>query len=154
MPLYTYRCDGCKDVQEVLQSFKEMEKGIDPCPKCNLPYHRLIGDNINIGLTDSVMLKSAYKSREQYDKTTDDRGKLFEKMAKAAGVDTTGKWLDPSLARYLGDPEAWVGSVGEIQAKCRARGWQCKIVDGIVKITIPADITRPVAEQTPNLVKT
>ena len=30
------------------------------------------------------------------------------------------------LARFPGDPEAWVSSRGEIADRCRERGWNCK----------------------------
>jgi hypothetical protein len=53
-------------------------------------------------------------------------GDLYAKDARAAGVDPAGKVYYAGLARYAGDPEAWVNSKGEIKAKCEERGWGCQ----------------------------
>lgn len=149
MPLYQYECDECGYAEEVLQSIKEMETGVGTPSECDCSGHfvRIMG-KASIGICDTNMLRDAYKSRFDFDDQTDFRGDLYAKKAKAAGVDTTGRWYLPSLAIEVGDPFAWVGSINEIKEKCQMRGWAFSITDGEIKIGIPADISKPIAQQT------
>lgn len=39
-----------------------------------------------------------------------------------------GKTYKSSLARYAGDPAAWVGSDDDVTALCKKRGWTCPSV--------------------------
>lgn len=48
--------------------------------------------------------------------------KHYQKAAKEAGVDTSGAMYHPTLARYLGDPKAWVKSDDDIKDRCKERG--------------------------------
>jgi len=50
----------------------------------------------------------------------------YMQMAKAAGVSTQGKRYMSGLARYPGDPKAWVGSKGDVRRVCEKRGWGCE----------------------------
>lgn len=45
-----------------------------------------------------------------------------------------------SLARYPGDPEAWVSSRSEVKKICEKRGWNC---DGQVKVKHSQDNVDP-----------
>lgn len=47
----------------------------------------------------------------------------YRQHAAQAGVSTTGKIYVSGLARYPGDPRAWIGSRGEIKDICQAEGW-------------------------------
>ena len=58
-------------------------------------------------------------------------GELYKAEARAAGVDITGKVYLGGLARYPGDPEAWVSGRGDVKRICEQRGWGC---DGAVKV--------------------
>lgn len=51
--------------------------------------------------------------------------------AKKAGIGTAGKKYDYSLARYPGDPKAWVGSDTDVRQVLEHRGWGSK---GKVKV--------------------
>lgn len=54
----------------------------------------------------------------------DYQGNWYKKQAKRAGVDTTGKVYLSSLARYPGDPQAWVSGRGDVKDRIEKReGW-------------------------------
>jgi hypothetical protein len=59
-------------------------------------------------------------------------GDLYHKQAREAGVDPKGKVYMAGLARFPGDPEAWVGGRGDVQRVCETRGWGC---EGSVSVT-------------------
>jgi hypothetical protein len=50
-------------------------------------------------------------------------GDEYRKTAAAAGVNVTGKVYLTQLARYPGDPEAWVDGKGDVERVCTKRGW-------------------------------
>jgi hypothetical protein len=50
-------------------------------------------------------------------------GDLYQGVAREAGVDTKGKVYLSGLARYQGDPEAWVTGRGDVQRVLEKRGW-------------------------------
>lgn len=54
--------------------------------------------------------------------------------AEAAGVSTTGKWYSGTLARFPGDPEAWVDSLHDVKTICERRGWSA---EGAIKVEGP-----------------
>lgn len=47
----------------------------------------------------------------------------YKKAAEQAGVHAEGRQYVSGLARYPGDPSAWVDGTAEIKAKCESRGW-------------------------------
>lgn len=51
------------------------------------------------------------------------RGEIYRKRAEAGGVSITGKKYIHGLARFPGDPEAWVSSDGEARRRAESRGW-------------------------------
>lgn len=61
-------------------------------------------------------------------------GEHHLRMAREAGVSTTGKYYSGGLARYPGDPEAWVDSLHDVKKICETRGWEC---DGAIKVESP-----------------
>lgn len=58
-------------------------------------------------------------------------GEAYKKVAESAGVSVTGKKYLSQLARYPGDPEAWVSGRGDVQRICEKRGWGC---NGLVDV--------------------
>lgn len=83
---------------------------------------------------------------EQNDKTLDHHRKL----AKKAGVSTQGRTYLKSLARYPGDPRAWVDSKGDIRRVCEQEGWGC---DGVVKTKLKQEEPPPPVDVAPHLLK-
>jgi hypothetical protein len=53
-------------------------------------------------------------------------GNTYMHVARQAGVITSGKVYKHQLARFPGDPEAWVGSRGDVKRLCERRGWYCE----------------------------
>lgn len=143
MPLYEYQCGSCQVKTEELQSMSE-----DPLTLCVCggKLDRLIG-HASIGLCNTNMLRSARQSIESFDDPNEFRGERLRQNAKAAGISTAGKWYDPSLALYVGDPTALVGSIEDIKDVCKMRGWTTKMVEGELKIEIPADLSKTPREQ-------
>lgn len=60
-------------------------------------------------------------------------GEMYRRKAEAAGVSPQGKVYVSGLARFPGDPEAWVSGRGDAQRLCEQRGWAC---EGSVKVKL------------------
>lgn len=145
MPLYEYECRKCSLRFEEFQSMKDAP--LTACLQCDGKVERLIG-NTHIGLCDTAMLRSAYKTRDSFDDPTDQkRTELYRKKAAEAGVSTTGKWYHPGLAVELGDPKAWVGSISDIMDVCKMRGWEASYSEGELKIKQNGDLSMSLKEQ-------
>lgn len=74
--------------------------------------------------TDSVFLEG-HCNGNQFD-GQEAVGEMYAAEAKAAGVDTKGKVYLGGLARYPGDPAAWVNGRGDVKRICEERGWGCR----------------------------
>ena len=70
-------------------------------------------------------------------------GDYYKRQARVAGVDPKGKIYLSSLARYPGDPEAWVDGRGDIKRVLDKRGWGA---EGIVNAPVRKDDTPPALE--------
>lgn len=55
--------------------------------------------------------------------TTPHLGDSYAEVARAHGQDTTGKVYLSQLARFPGDPEAWVSGRGDVTRVLESRGW-------------------------------
>jgi hypothetical protein len=53
-------------------------------------------------------------------------GDHHARVARQHGVDITGKVYMGGLARFPGDPEAWVSGRGDVRRICEQRGWGCE----------------------------
>jgi len=53
-------------------------------------------------------------------------GKYYIDVAQRHGVITSGKVYKSGLARFPGDPEAWVSSRSEVKRLCERRNWDCE----------------------------
>lgn len=62
---------------------------------------------------------------EQFAKNPD-LGNYYAEIAKAAGVDITGKQYQMQLADWPGDPTAWVGGVDDVKRVCREKNLRCQ----------------------------
>ncbi len=140
MPLYQYKCNGCHTETEALQMMKEPP--LTKCDSCGGYIERMIGQ-VHIGLCETSMLRAAHGSVEQFNSSdAGDRAKLYADNAKRAGVSMTGKWYNPSLALFVGDPMAWVGSIDDQKQVCKIRGWSWVIRDGEFIVQIPSDLSK------------
>jgi hypothetical protein len=67
----------------------------------------------------------------------------YRKVAESHGQNTTGKKYMHGLARFPGDPEAWVSGRGDVERVCRERGWGC---EGAVNVPLQQpEPAKPVA---------
>ena len=55
-----------------------------------------------------------------------DIGDRFRKVAEAAGQSVKGKVYIGGLARFPGDPHAWVSDRGDVKRIVEGRGWKCE----------------------------
>ena len=53
-------------------------------------------------------------------------GDHYKAIAAAAGVNVQGAVYKSGLARFPGDPEAWVRDRGDVKRLCEQRGWGCE----------------------------
>jgi hypothetical protein len=56
----------------------------------------------------------------------EDTGNRLKKVAEAGGQNVKGKMYIGGLARYPGDPEAWVSDRGDVKRVIEKRGWRCQ----------------------------
>jgi len=80
-------------------------------------------------MTDREFLEG-HCNGSQFEKTPH-IGDLYARQARAAGVDPKGKVYKAGLARFPGDPQAWVSGRGDVERICRERGWHA---EGAVKV--------------------
>lgn len=76
------------------------------------------------GMTDSTFLEG-HCNGNQFEKRPE-FGDHYKKIAEQAGVSVKGKVYKGGLARFPGDPEAWVGGRADVERVCRQRGWGCE----------------------------
>lgn len=144
MPLYEYQCQTCEKVTEEFQSMSDAPLVI--CESCDGKLERLVGQ-VHIGLCETSMLRAAHNSVEQFNNSdAGDRANVYATNAKRAGVSMQGKWYNPALALFVGDPMAWVGSIDDQKQVCKARGWSWVIRDGEFIVQIPSDFSKLPAE--------
>lgn len=80
-------------------------------------------------VTDATFMRGTANGA-QFEKTPY-IGDGYKKLAARHGVNVKGKKYFSSLARFPGDPEAWVDSRGDVARLIAKRGWKC---DGSVKV--------------------
>lgn len=73
-------------------------------------------------------------------------GEAYKHLAQEAGVDPTGKVYLGQLARFPGDPEAWITGRGDVQRLCEERGWQCSGAVNVKASPLEASPEVPIAE--------
>ena len=75
-------------------------------------------------------------------------GDVYSRNAKAAGVSTKGKKYMSSLARFPGDPEAWVSGKGDAERILDERGWGSEgLINRPVRNEAPPKEHVPVASE-------
>ena len=128
MPLYAYICEKCGVHFEQMAPMRVA--GLPaPCPHCQKMARRLflapvcISDTTNYS-GDRTDFEEQFKSEAMRE--------FHVAQAKKHGVNIRGKRYDPQLARFPGDPKAWVGSDTDVRKVLEHRGWGGK---GAVNVT-------------------
>lgn len=120
MPILDFECVKCRFKFERITTSIKQEA--DPtCEKCGKPAERRFGVP-NLG-TQAVFLRGAKEGAGCFETSDDKVRKAYLDPAKKAGVAINGRTYQGGLARFPGDPEAWVGSMDEAKAVLRRRGW-------------------------------
>lgn len=72
-----------------------------------------------------------------------DKFDQYNRQARAAGVDISGKTYCSGLAAYPGDPDGWVKDDSDIKAIAKEKGILVSKEDGLLKLTnpIPAGVS-------------
>lgn len=73
-------------------------------------------------------------------------GNFYRSKAKAAGVSTVGRVYEPGIARYAGDPQAWIEGTGDLLRVARERNLT---VSGCVEhkgTPMPPPVSKPIAD--------
>lgn len=130
MPLYQYACER----HGAFEQHHSMSVAGNPqkCPTCGYFAPRsyqpcaIVSDT---ALFDSSRLDSLPGGK---DNTL--IGQHYRKLASAAGVVTRGKQYIGGLARFPGDPRAWVDSRGDAARVARASNMQIADTDGKVLV--------------------
>ena len=87
-----------------------------------------------LGVSPSIKTDLAFwkgRVNENQFQDTPELGKMYCKVAESYGQSTVGKYYQSGLARFPGDPEAWVEGRGDIERVLRKRGWGA---EGLVNI--------------------
>lgn len=119
MPVYPFRCPDCEDLVEVTASIKTGPTA-PVCGGCDTQMVRVLCVPF-VPRTSTQYFSEAMKDGGLHPRDRED----FRRMAEAAGVSTSGKVYQSGLARYPGDPFAWVGDLDEAKAKIRTQGKGC-----------------------------
>jgi putative FmdB family regulatory protein len=143
VPLYPYACEKCQHGFEVMKRMSEAARA-EACPECRGPGVRLFGVAY-IQTSNTFLAKDAQGGSQFSDKT---RQHMLD-MARRAGVSTDGKAYMPEIARFPGDPEAWVQSTDEIKSVIERRGWAA---EGDINVKAEAKAPKPDVPLAPDLV--
>lgn len=73
--------------------------------------------------TDRAFMQGRALDGAQFEGQPDIVGRDYVAKALASGVNPAGKYYLGTLARYPGDPEAWVDSLHDVRRTCEERGW-------------------------------
>jgi hypothetical protein len=73
-------------------------------------------------------------------------GKLYRSVAEQSGVSVAGKKYISQLARFPGDPQAWVSGRGDVERVCRKNGWGCSGMVNVKPGPTPYRPNEPVGE--------
>lgn len=97
--------------------------------------------------TDAEFLKGKCNGNEFEDQPG--LGNFYAAEAARHGVNHVGKTYVSGLARYPGDPEAWISGRGDAERICRERGWGC---EGSVNVATQEREARADVKLSPDLV--
>ncbi len=84
--------------------------------------------------TDASFMQGRALDGAQFEGTPPIVGKAYVAKAKAAGVNPSGKFYQGTLARFPGDPQAWVSGLNDVKRICKERNWGCR---GAINVATP-----------------
>ncbi len=131
MPLYQYTCIRCDNDFEAFASMANASKATN-CPECDGYSARVfVAPHVE---SDATVYTSDRTDIGQF--RSEAMREFHAENAKKRGINTTGKKYDTTIARFPGDPEAWIGSDTDVRQVMEKRGWGCK---GKVKVAARHD---------------
>lgn len=122
MPIHPVECVPCRHNFEVL-TFSIHAEVDTTCPKCGRKAERRFG--VPVIKTEATFFRAAQFGGAPFAGDPDVE-KAYTGPARRAGVSIQGKVYQHQLARFPGDPEAYVGSKSEAREVLRRRGWGSK----------------------------
>jgi hypothetical protein len=84
--------------------------------------------------TDRSFMQGRALDGSQFEGLPDVVGRNYVAQAADAGVNPAGRYYCGSVARFPGDPRAWVGSINDVKRICEAEGWTAR---GAVNVEPP-----------------
>jgi len=132
MPNYCYGCEQCNETFETFAPMKDCAKK-QPCPQCKSPCGRVyLAPTV---VSPCTQFTTELTGGRQFHHPM--HRKLYLDKARKAGVNVEGRVYYPELARFQGDPKAWVESSDDIKRVATENGFN---VDGDVKVRAKRDI--------------
>lgn len=119
MPIYLAECVPCECSYEILTLSLKDEIDLT-CPKCKKKGERRFG--VPLLKTNTTFMRGAKYGAEQFATELPHSKDVYLGTAKRAGVSTNGKVYQHGLARFPGDPQAWVSDLDEAKRIIRQRG--------------------------------
>lgn len=146
MPLYEFDCPGCYPGDFRKELFLPMAQADQPqvCPECRHPLVRRFSvPQVQTASTFQGMNGGLGGAQFKHPEVR----QHYLDQARKGGVNPEGKFYEGRIARFPGDPEAWVQSRDDVRGVLERRGWGC---DGDVKVKAeaappPADV--PIAPE-------
>lgn len=120
MPIHPHECVACNHTFDVL-TFRLSTIPDPTCPTCGRPAERRFG--VPRLRTDTTFYAGVKMEGGQFDNYC---RPLYTQPAKDAGVSINGKHYQHGLARFPGDPEAWVDNLGDVKRILEKRGHGCE----------------------------
>lgn len=117
--MYPYICSGCQHEFEEYQSMAS--EPLVKCPCCKKSKLRRVFCVPNLK-TNTTFLEGAKFGAAQFSGGDPRANAVYLDAAKAAGVSIQGKIYQHGLARFPGDPFAWVSDRDEIKKKVKQIG--------------------------------
>lgn len=134
MPVYQYECPDCGEFDRFMRM---SDSGLRVRCVCGRISARRFG-------TPTLQTNDTFMAGRQLEggqfKYEGERNHALGE-ARQAGVSVTGKAYISQLARFPGDPEAWIGSKGEAKALAVRRGAGCPELG--TKRADPGPVRRP-----------
>jgi putative FmdB family regulatory protein len=141
MPIIPFECVECRVSFERITLRVSQEP--DPqCPRCGKPAERRFG--VPLVKSNTSFFAGARYGGEQFANASPAERDVYVGTAERAGVSTNGKVYMHGLARFAGDPTAWVSDLGDVDRIATARGMGCE--ERGIKPRQAEPTVRPVAD--------